>query len=61
MIIKIIISITTIVVIPLILHAFKWDNWQTSILSAILIAFIEQIIFLVKECNDLKLHKIKIM
>lgn len=56
MMIKIIISIGTIIVIPLILHVFKWDNWQTSILSAILIAFIEQLIFLVKECNDIKLQ-----
>lgn len=53
---QIIVSIVTIVFIPLILHVFKWDDWKTSILSGILIAFIEQIVYLSKQIMDVKLQ-----
>lgn len=43
---KFIILISTIVIIPLALHGFGWDHWTTSILCAVIIAFIEQIFIL---------------
>lgn len=54
MIKQIMISIGTAIFFPLILHALKWDDWKTSILTGILIAFIEQIIFLSKQIIDMK-------
>ncbi len=59
MIKQIIITIATIIGVPLILHAFKWDDWKTSIFSGILLALIEQVIYLIKQNHDMKLQLIK--
>lgn len=43
------------------MHACKWDDWKTSLLVGVLIAFIEQIFYLIKQNNDILLRLKKYM
>lgn len=50
---NIIFIFVTIILIPIILHLFGWDDFKTSILCTVLVALIEQVIILCNKWNKL--------